>query len=193
MKDNTFYISIDIEADGPIPGKYSMLSLGAVAYDSSGIEKDSFCVNIKPLEGAQQDKGTMKWWEGQPEAWKAVQIDRKDPKVAMESFASFTSRFIRPVAVCYPAGFDWTFVYWYLTYFDVPHELGFSCYDIKSMAAAALNCPFKLATKSRFPKSWHVDQEHTHIALDDAREQGQLFFKIKEYLDTNVTQNQNKV
>ena len=30
------YVSIDIEADGPIPGTYSMLSLGAAAFDSEG-------------------------------------------------------------------------------------------------------------------------------------------------------------
>lgn len=29
---NEVYISTDIETDGPIPGKYSMLSLGSAAY-----------------------------------------------------------------------------------------------------------------------------------------------------------------
>jgi len=32
------YVSIDIEADGPIPGPYSMLSIGAVAFTPEGEE-----------------------------------------------------------------------------------------------------------------------------------------------------------
>lgn len=30
------YISTDIEADGPIPGEYSMLSIGSVAFNKKG-------------------------------------------------------------------------------------------------------------------------------------------------------------
>ena len=39
---NDIYVSVDIEADGPIPGDFSMLSLGAVAFNDDGEEIDSF-------------------------------------------------------------------------------------------------------------------------------------------------------
>ncbi|MGB9124481.1 MAG: 3'-5' exonuclease, partial [Nitrosotalea sp.] len=40
------YISVDIEASGPIPGEYSMLSLGAcVVYDTS----QTFYKEFKPI------------------------------------------------------------------------------------------------------------------------------------------------
>lgn len=40
------YVSTDVEADGPIPGPHSMLSLGSAAYrEDSGI-RFSFCVLV---------------------------------------------------------------------------------------------------------------------------------------------------
>ncbi len=53
------YVSVDIEADGPIPGDYSMLSLGSAAYDSDGNLISTFTVNVAPLEGAKQQADTM--------------------------------------------------------------------------------------------------------------------------------------
>jgi hypothetical protein len=39
------YFSVDIESSGPIPGKYSMLSLGACAVDDPDV---AFYVEFKP-------------------------------------------------------------------------------------------------------------------------------------------------
>ena len=40
------YISVDIEASGPVPGKYSMLSVGACLVEDP--TKDFYC-EIKPI------------------------------------------------------------------------------------------------------------------------------------------------
>jgi hypothetical protein len=40
------FISVDIEADGPIPGDYSMSSLGAVVVDSS---EQTFYAEFRPI------------------------------------------------------------------------------------------------------------------------------------------------
>ena len=40
------YFSVDIESSGPIPGKYSMLSLGACVL---GNPKQEFYVELKPI------------------------------------------------------------------------------------------------------------------------------------------------
>jgi hypothetical protein len=42
----SFY-SIDVEADGPIPGKYSMISFGAVKVE--GDLKETFYAEINPI------------------------------------------------------------------------------------------------------------------------------------------------
>lgn len=57
------YVSIDIEVDGQCPGKNSMLSLGAVAFDQHGAEIDAFERNFETLPGAGPDQETDEWWQ----------------------------------------------------------------------------------------------------------------------------------
>ena len=53
LSSDECYVSIDIEADGPVPGLHSMLSLGAAAFTSEGVLGDTFSVN---LESAPRDE-----------------------------------------------------------------------------------------------------------------------------------------
>ena len=48
------YVSTDVEADGPIPGPNSMLSLGSVALRADGSLVDEFTVNLQPLDRTRQ-------------------------------------------------------------------------------------------------------------------------------------------
>ena len=41
-----FYVSVDVEASGPIPGEYSLLSIGACSIFEP---RSSFYVELKPL------------------------------------------------------------------------------------------------------------------------------------------------
>jgi hypothetical protein len=43
------FLSLDIEADGPIPGEYSMLSLGAVLVGPNVETTDGFYVEMRPI------------------------------------------------------------------------------------------------------------------------------------------------
>ena len=56
---NEIYVSVDIEADGPIPGDNSMLSIGSAAYDESESLLSTFSANILPLQAGQQNPITM--------------------------------------------------------------------------------------------------------------------------------------
>ena len=49
----TTYVVCDIEADGPIPGPHSMISLGAVAVNREDGELGEFEINFLPLENAK--------------------------------------------------------------------------------------------------------------------------------------------
>ena len=46
------YISTDIEADGPIPGEYSMLSFGSVALNKNKQVLGTFEANLELLPNA---------------------------------------------------------------------------------------------------------------------------------------------
>lgn len=181
-------ISIDVETDGPIPGANSMLSLGAVAFDGdTGIELASFQGNMFKNENAAPNDKTMEWWETQPEAWEAITTDQKSAQSVMDSLHGWLRSFKSPVAVGYPVTFDFMFVYWYLMQFCGNSPLGFQGKDIKTMASIALGVPYKQATKRNFPKRWFKPGlKHTHIPVDDAREQGYLYFSIKQDLDNMI-------
>jgi hypothetical protein len=79
------------------------------------------------------------------------------------------------VFVAYPAGFDFLFVSWYLIRFAQKSPFAFSAVDVKSYAMAMMKTDFHQTTKRTMPKRWFDRLPHTHIALDDAIEQGALF------------------
>jgi len=175
------YVSVDVESDGPIPGPNSMLSIGAAAY-LDGTLVDTFEANLKTLPGAQPNAGTMEWWKTQPEAWKICRENPQPPEKAMNEFSDWLHALPgKPVCVCYPAGYDFTFVYWYLINFTGASPFGFQALDIKTYAMAVLGKPFRKVSKKTMPKKWFEGlPKHTHRAVDDAIEQGALFCRIME-------------
>ena len=46
------YVSTDVEADGPIPGPHSMLSVGSAAFTLDKQLLSTFEVNLETLDGA---------------------------------------------------------------------------------------------------------------------------------------------
>ena len=63
--------------------------------------------------------------------------------------------------------------------FDIPFAGGspfsHSALDMKTFAMALLKCDYRDATKRNMPRRWFGSRPHTHVALDDAIEQGELF------------------
>lgn len=177
------YVSTDIEADGPIPGDFSMLALGSVVFDDSGKEISSFYARLHPLEGARQDPDTMAWWAKHPEAWAEITAEPRSPAhEVMPRYCSWLKQLPgKPVFVGYPASYDFMFVYWYLQHFAGESPFGFQALDIKTYAMVVLGTPFRGTTKRTMPKQWFADApQHTHQPLDDAREQGKLFFEVHD-------------
>lgn len=173
------YVSTDVEADGPIPGIHSMLSFGSAAYLADKTLIDTFSVNLKALPDAVEDPRTMRWWAGQGEAWDICRADLQVPRIAMKSYLSWVRNLPgKPVFVAYPAGFDFTFIYWYLYRFTGEAPFSFSALDIKSYAMAVLKKDYHKTTKRSMPKRWFDKLPHTHVALEDAIEQGALFCNL---------------
>lgn len=170
------YISTDIETDGPIPGPNSMLSFASAAFQADKTMLSTFSANLTLLPGAKGDPKTMDWWAQNQAAWDASRKNLQDPAKAMVDYVNWIKSLPgRPVFVAYPAGFDFLFVYWYLIKFAGESPFSFSALDIKSYAAAMLKVPYRDAVKRNMPKSWFDDVPHTHVALDDAIEQGRMF------------------
>jgi hypothetical protein len=170
------YVSTDVETDGPIPGPHSMLSLGSAAFTADKELLSTFSANFETLPGATPDPKTAEWWAQQPEAWAACRQNLETPEVAMRRYVTWLGQLPgKPVFVGYPAGFDFLFVYWYLIRFAGQSPFSFSALDIKTYAMAVLKTEFRKSTKRNMPQRWLDPHAHTHIALDDAIEQGALF------------------
>jgi hypothetical protein len=173
------YVSTDVETDGPIPGPHSMLSFGSAAYLPDKTLVSTFSANLELLAGAAGHPDTMAWWQKNQTAWEACRKDLQPPERAMKRYLGWVKGLPgKPVFVAYPAGFDFLFVYWYLIRFAGESPFSFSALDIKSYAMAVLGTEYRETTKKRFPRRWFDDLPHTHIALDDAIEQGAMFCNI---------------
>jgi hypothetical protein len=177
MARREVYVSTDIEADGPIPGPHSMLSLASAAYLDDGALIGTYSANLELLVGASGHPETMKWWKSQPVAWAACRTDVRPAEVVMPEYTSWLVGLPgRPVFVAYPAGFDFTWVYWYLHRFTGASPFSHAALDMKSFAMALLGSKFRDTAKRTMPSRWFAGgRPHTHIALDDALEQGEMF------------------
>lgn len=177
MNENPeIYVSTDVEADGPIPGPHSMLSFASAAYTADKQLIATFSANLETLPGAEGHPFTMKWWKTEPEAWAACRQDLQAPETALKAYVKWVDTLPgKPVFVAYPAGFDFTFMFWYMMRFAGRCPFSWSALDIKTLAFALTDLPYRKSIKPNLPKHWFDPLPHTHVALDDAIEQGALF------------------
>ncbi len=181
------YISADVETDGPIPGPYSLLSFGLVAvgrydgwqFDRWPARQQTFYRELRPISDDYEQ-----------EALDVNGLDRKrlvndgaDPAEAMSEAAAWireVSAGARPVLVAYPVAFDWAFLYWYFErYADTGSPFGHSsCLDIRTHYQAIAGTVFDRSGKAAMPDFLQPASPHTHDALDDAVEQGELFANL---------------
>ena len=170
------YVSTDVESDGPVPGLHSMLSFGSAAFGQDGRLVSTHAANLCLLEGAQGDAATMDWWRANLAAWEATRQDCILPDAAMRGYVDWLAVLPgRPVFVGYPAVFDFMFIQWYLVRFTGASPFGHSAIDIRSYAMGAMGVDFRSTAKRCLPQRWLCESPHTHVALDDALEQGRLF------------------
>ncbi|MFH9551618.1 exonuclease [Streptomyces sp. NPDC017435] len=182
----SLYISVDIEADGPIPGPYSMLSLGAAVagrQDADGFTaadpaRRTFYAELRPISD-----------EFDAEALAVSGLDRErladeglEPAVALARFTAWVrevSGGAQPVMCGYPASYDWTFLYWYLIRFTGGSPFGHSgCLDMKTLYATKAGLPLRAVAKRTMPPHLLSRRPHTHHALDDAVEQAELLANL---------------
>lgn len=189
MQNGEVYVSTDVETDGPIPGPHSMVSFGSAAFTLKDGQIGTFEANLEFLPGASMHPLTKsEFWDKNPAAWEACRKNPMPIAEAMKRYVDWVKSLPgKPVFVGYPATFDFSFVYWYIVNCGLESPFSFSALDIKSYVSGMLAKPFRDSTKRNMPKVWFPkDRPHTHIALADAQEQGELFMNI---LRENVSRN----
>lgn len=184
LEDNQIYIIVDIELNGKIAGKHSILSIGAVA-STMDEEVGSFYRKLQPLEGLSADPETMEWWKAQPEAWDEVNTDAEPAASVIEAFRVWVKSFGKsPVFVASPLILDYPFIKWYLDRFACEQlfedfEPVQRTLDLASFTAGKLNVPLAKSRRMQLPPEITQGMpEHSHKAIDDARGYGVILRNV---------------
>jgi len=98
------------------------------------------------------------------------------PEIAIKKYGEWLESLLgRIIFVAYPVVYDFRFVDYYLQRFFDRNPFRYRAIDIRSYAMGMLNTNYQGANKQKLLKLWKEDLQHTHIAFDDALEQGALF------------------
>lgn len=184
---NEIYFSVDLEADGPCPGMHSMLALGCAAFAQDGTRLDTFSANLTPLPESRPHPVTEAWWATQPrEVFDACRFQPRPPDEVMPLFSEWvvkTCGASLPVFVAWPVAFDFPFVDHYLRRFTRGNPFGYKALDVQSLAMGAVGeADYRRMTKDRLPPAWIPECPHTHVALEDAIEQGEMFMNVYRFV-----------
>lgn len=191
-----FYLSLDVEASGPFPGLYSLVSIGCVPVFPPDYQnpqwfqgEPTFYCELKPLPEAAD----------LPAANEVHALSRDyltehglEPGEAMQKLADYLAqlRIIRPkfMMAAWPSSFDLPFIGYYAQRFLGHNPFGYGALDIASLAQGIFRCErrqlrSKLARKGLF----RPPKPYPHHALEDARDQAELLTHL-----LNLTQKVNE-
>ena len=168
------YVMVDVEADGPIPGDYSMVSFGAVIVEP-GLAR-TFYGQLRPISDA---------WV--PEALAVSGFRREEteafdePSAVMKSFAEWLAKNCprRKLFISDNNGFDWGFINWYFHHFLGKNPFGFSSQNLGSLYKGMVGDTFKNFKHLR-------KTTHTHHPVDDARGNAEALLAMKEQMGLTI-------
>ena len=186
------FFSVDIEASGPIPGIYDMISFGAVRVSHLDgryfPSEDELYLEIKPFYGGVD-----------PEAMKVNKLDLEhlrrngmDLHDAADKIRSWVLRSVSrgdpAVFVGYCANFDWSFVNDMFHRTGVENPFGYKALDIRAFAMGLLKRPWmSLNQETILPAIGlqPLSEADAHNALADARHQANMLSKLIELSGMN--------
>ncbi len=169
------YVMVDVEADGPIPGDYSMVCFWAVIVEPE--LKRTFYGRLFPISDRYI-----------PDALAVSGFSREttltfdDPKTVMQSFSDWLHVECqgRIMFVSDNNGFDWQFINWYFHHFIGSNPFGFSSTNLGSL--------YKGLAKDTFVNFKHLRRtKHTHHPVDDAMGNAEALLAMKEKMGLKIS------
>lgn len=160
MSDWTQHFVFDVEADGPCPGLYNMISFGLVSV------ADPTCSFLGEVAPAIDSPGIPR-----ARAVSGISFDAQkafaEPETVMAAAVKWLDEITkgrRPVFWSDNPAFDWQFWNWYCHKFTGENPVGFSARRVGDLDAGRRNDPFNAS-------SWKKQRitRHTHNPVDDAR------------------------
>jgi DNA polymerase III epsilon subunit-like protein len=183
MPREEIWISVDVETSGPSPSTGSLIAIGACLVNEP---ETAFYAELKPDPARPWSEEA----EGIHRLSRAHLAARaQEPAAAMRAFAAWLDEVCRshggarPVFLGFNTPFDWMFVADYFWRFLGANPFGISAPDIKAyyagVQAGTQTWGQTVARLIRIHYPATPGLGHTHNALDDAREQADLFLQIR--------------
>lgn len=176
------FISVDVETAGPIPGDYSLLTIGACAVADN---TQTFACALKPttrnaLPEALEITGL---------SLDTLEREGLEPHEAMRKFRDWVGCVAgtdgTPVFVGFNAAFDWSFVNYYFHRYLGENPFGFAALDIKSLYMGVAKCAWHQTKSSQIADRLRPKLVGNHDALHDAQYQAELF-RLIQRMDSDV-------
>jgi ribonuclease T len=168
-------IIVDIEIDGPIPGQFSILSIGAVDADNRDRQ---FYIEIQPVtDNYDEDTLAISGLDREK-----LKLSGVKPKRAMREFETWLTSVCgerQPIFVSDNVAFDWMFVCYYFWRYRSHNPLGHSALDIRSYSMGAFDTSWPEASLKKLPLYIRGVYSLSHNALEDAVAQAELFSRIR--------------
>jgi DNA polymerase III epsilon subunit-like protein len=170
-----YYIVVDIEASGPTPDRYAMLSLGAATV---GQQQESFYIEFKPdSEGYQEESLSICGLS--MEELKETGIPAPE---GMKQFADWVNNVTpdghSPVFTAFNAPFDWMYVNTYFHRYLSYNPFGHKALDIKALYMGLFQVPFLATSHYHICQHYGLTSSLSHHALEDALQEADLLQKL---------------
>jgi DNA polymerase III epsilon subunit-like protein len=159
------YIVVDVEASGPSPGCYALLSIGACTLDEP---RHTFYVELQP---------DTKTYTPEAMAISQLSLDRLAAEGlpaadALQAFADWIDQVVpegaQPVFTAFNAPFDWMFVNDYFHRYLGHNPLGHKALDIKAYFMGLHGVAWAETSYAEVSDHYFEKCDLTHHALSDA-------------------------
>ena len=171
------YVSVDVEAAGPNPGRYSLLSIGACLAGSPEVD---FYIELKPIE-EESDPGAMRI---SGLSISGLMKSGTPPGEAMREFQSWLSTLNGEgeplVFVAFNAPFDWMFINEYFHRYIGFNPFGHRALDMKALFMGLFGVEWAETGMRTVADRLNIEIKLEHHALQDAKAQAALFMAMLE-------------
>jgi len=161
---------VDIETDGPIPGDYSMIEIGAVKLTEN--LDNTFYVDIKPMT----DRFNLSALSSIGKTREETKNFHHNPDQAMCLFNEWVNENnkenTRPMFFSDNNGFDFMFTHWYFMHFLGKDPFGWTSRNLQDIFRG-----IKLNMKNRGFKKMR-ETKHTHNPVDDSVGNAEVLIKM---------------
>ena len=160
------WIMVDVEADGPAPGLYSMVCFGAVVVEH---EPRTFYGQLKPISEHFIPKALAVSGFTREQT-----LEFPDPSITLLDFNNWLKKLNQRVFfISDNNGFDWAFINYYFWRFLGKNPFGYSSTNLGSL--------YKGMVKDTFKNFKHLRKtKHTHHPVDDAKGNVEALLTMKE-------------